>query len=121
MKQAEELALKSNNFKHVISINIENRHDFEAAIGIIDNKIQDTEVKVECLKIYAPKILQKSSNSVVESKAFSEQIITIVMNIAKALKPYDKVKIEQLIEIFDFNLSMAKRLLADIIKDNSID
>lgn len=57
----------------------------------------------------------------VDSKAFSEQIITIVMNIAKALKPYEKVKIEKLIEIFDFNLSMAKRLLSAIIKDNSID
>ena len=63
LDQAEALAEKSNNFKLLVQIKIENRHDNAAALDLIDKKINNLKEKVQCLQQYVPKLLKKKDDS----------------------------------------------------------
>ena len=58
LDQAEALSEKSKKFKLLVQIKIENRHDNQAALNIIDQKIHNLKEKVECLQQYVPKLLK---------------------------------------------------------------
>lgn len=77
LDQAEALSEKSKKFKLLVQIKIENRHDNQAALNIIDTKIHNLKEKVECLQQYVPKLLKtKQSKNVAETvdrKAIAEK------------------------------------------------
>ena len=77
LDQAEALSEKSKKFKLLVQIKIENRHDNQAALNIIDQKIHNLKEKVECLQQYVPKLLKtKQSKNVAETvdrKAIAEK------------------------------------------------
>ena len=60
-----------------MQIKIENRHDNQAALNIIDQKIHNLKEKVECLQQYVPKLLKtKQSKNIAETvdrKAIAEK------------------------------------------------
>ena len=63
LDQAEALAEKSKNYKLLVQIQIENRHNNQEALNIIDTKIQNLKEKVQCLTQYVPKLLKKKDES----------------------------------------------------------
>jgi vacuolar protein sorting-associated protein 11 len=77
LDQAEALSEKSKKFKLLVQIKIENRHDNQAALNIIDQKIHNLKEKVECLQQYVPKLLKtKQSKNIAETvdrKAIAEK------------------------------------------------
>jgi len=58
LKQAEELASKSQQWSLLVQITIENRKDPAKALQIIDENISNLKEKVECLQLYAPKLFK---------------------------------------------------------------
>ena len=56
LRQAEELASKSQQWALLVQITIENRKDPAKALQIIDENIVNLKEKVECLQLYAPKL-----------------------------------------------------------------
>jgi len=77
LDQAVALSEKSKKFKLLVQIKIENRHDNQAALNIIDQKIHNLKEKVECLQQYVPKLLKtKQSKNIAETvdrKAIAEK------------------------------------------------
>mgnify|MGYP000438503067 CR=1 FL=1 len=60
LDQAEDLAEKSKNYKLLVQIKIENRHDNLAALNIIDKQINNLKEKVQCLQQYVPKLMKSN-------------------------------------------------------------
>mmetsp|Transcript_17398 Transcript_17398/g.29273 ORF Transcript_17398/g.29273 Transcript_17398/m.29273 type:complete len:414 (+) Transcript_17398:1215-2456(+) len=136
---AEALAEKSKNYKLLVQIQIENKRDNEAALETIDKKINNLKEKVQCLQQYVPKLLKASNDSsqIAQKKKRSKEILQIVKDIAKALieytkfkkqfksemfsqfelKPHQKVKIEDLLQIFVDDLDEVKDFLTYIIDE----
>lgn len=100
LDQAEALAEKSNNYKLLVQIKIENRHDNTAALDLIDKKINNLKEKVQCLQQYVPKLLKKKDDAMgyqgndaaLARRELPERIYNIVSDIAKALINYTKDK-----------------------------
>ena len=63
MEQAEALAESNGNYYLLVQIKIENRHDNEAALKIIDENINNLKEKVQCLQQYVPKLLKQKHDS----------------------------------------------------------
>lgn len=100
---AEALAEKSKNYTLLVQIQIENKHDYEAALTTIDKKINNLKEKVQCLQQYVPKLLKaredskkrdepKDNSSITSRRLQAKQILQIVKDIATALVDYVKNK-----------------------------
>ena len=87
----------------MVQIKIENRHDNEGALNIIDTKITNIKEKVQCLQQYVPKLLKdrhvdttKKLDSALNNARIADRqkqekrILEIVKEIAKALVDYTK-------------------------------
>ena len=59
LDQAEKLAEQSKNYRLLVQIQIENRHNNDEALKIINDKIVNLKEKVQCLQQYVPKLLKK--------------------------------------------------------------
>jgi hypothetical protein len=95
LEQAEALAEKSKNFKLLVQIKIENRHDNASALNIIDKQINNLKEKVQCLQQYVPKLLKSrdsKEDDYLTRRDQSQRILKIVKDIAKALVEYTKHK-----------------------------
>lgn len=88
----------------MVQIKIENRHNNEEALQIINEKIHNLKEKVQCLQQYVPKLLKKQNDSVATTdfarmkeeggvrRSQQKKILDIVKDIAKALVEYTKNK-----------------------------
>ena len=139
LDQAEALAERSKEKNELlVQIKIENRHDYASALKIIDEKITNLKEKVNCLQQYVPKFLKNRSdqtNSGLKSKQ-TQEILAIVKDITKALvdytkhdgrfevfkdkytlKHHQKIKIEDLLQIFVDDLELQKNYLFFVIEE----
>ena len=57
-----------------MQIQIENRHNNDEALKIINDKIVNIKEKVQCLQQYVPKLLKKQYDSIQGSKMSSQQM-----------------------------------------------
>jgi len=58
---ATTLAEKTEQWRLLIQINIENNKNFKKALEIIQKNIKNLKEKVECLQLYGPKLLEEFS------------------------------------------------------------
>lgn len=145
LEQAEQLAIKSKQWSLLVQIKIENRKDPAKALEIIDKNITNIKEKVECLQLYAPKLfkaIQQAKGTGVPTSMFdlnkstlTEQLQTLVRNIVAALvehkktrgkwvteafkhlelKDKQKVRIEDLLQIFVDDINQMKDFLHHVI------
>lgn len=142
MEHAEKLAEYSKNYKLLVQIKIENRRDNYGALDIIDKKIRNIKEKVTCLQLYVPKLLKlrgDNKEAIGELRDNQQRILKIVQDIASALcewiklnkrgfetpefkqqyelKPHQKVRIEDLLQIFVDDLALSKTFLSFVVDD----
>ena len=104
-----------------------------------DNQINNLKEKVQCLQQYVPKILKKKADEKDDNKSkrqdFARRILEIVKEISKALIDYQKnkkkfenfkkftlkshqrVRIEDLLQIFVDDLDLVKKFLGFVIEE----
>lgn len=142
MEHAERLAEFSQNFQLLVQIKVENRRENFGALDIIDKKITNIKEKVQCLQLYVPKLLKlrdDSKEAFADKLDYQKRIFDIVKGLAKALceyikngkkkfdtaqfnekfklKAHQKVRVEDLLQIFVDDLDLSKRLLQYVVED----
>lgn len=120
-----------------MQIYIENRKSNEGALNIINNDITNLKEKVECLQLYGPKLLKVKDDSgffstskrnlASEIQKIATDIVSALMEHNKnkkfvtesfkkfVLKPNQKIRVEDLIQIFVDDIDQLKDFLKTII------
>lgn len=132
---AELLASKIKDKNELlVQIKIYNRGDYESALQTIVSRISNLKDRVLCLQRYAPKFLKTKQESAGKDSGYQDQILALVREIADALvdfvknngefdvykdkftlKPAQKIRIEDLLQIFVDDPGVQESLLEYLV------